>query len=132
VKLVSEQSSNGRTSLRFVEVSSICPFNFGPDSGTVEIDYAPGRDQRQIHSDGLETYLTSLQGVPKGIAMEIIPVEVLKFCIQDCLSQGGSRNAAPDWISVRYVSGTGKTWGMKANVRFEREVTEQTGTQLVP
>jgi NADPH-dependent 7-cyano-7-deazaguanine reductase QueF len=123
VKLVSEKSANGRVRLEFEAFASICRFTGHPDVANLGLDYAPGRDHRLIDSKKLEEYLGSFR--IKRIAMEMIPVEILKFCIESCLKEPPpTRYAVPDDITLRYefTSGGGKDWGMTVNVRFDRKI----------
>jgi len=123
VKLVSETSANGRVRLEFESLASICRFTGHQDVADLGLDYAPGRDHRLIDSKKLEEYLGSFR--IKRIAMEMIPVEILKFCIESCLKEPPpTRYAVPDDIALRYelTSGGGKDWGMTVNVRFDREI----------
>jgi hypothetical protein len=123
VKLASETSANGRMKLKFESFASICRFTGHTDVADIELDYAPGRDRRLIDSKKLEEYLASFR--IKRIAMEMIPVEILKFCIESCLKEPPpTRYAVPDDIALRYelASGGDKDWGMTVNVRFDREI----------
>lgn len=123
VKLASETSANGRVKLKFERFTSICRFTGHADVADLGLDYAPGRDHRLIDSKKLEEYLGSF-GI-KRIAMEMIPVEILKFCIESCLKMPPpTRYAVPDDITIRYelTRGGGKDWGMTVNVRFDREI----------
>jgi hypothetical protein len=89
----------------------------------LELDYAPGQDRRLIDAKKLEEYLGTSR--IKHVAMEMIPVEILKFCIISCLKEPPrTRYAVPDDITLRYelASGGGKDWGMTVNLRFDRKI----------
>jgi len=123
VRLVSEKSANGRVTLEFEAFASICQFSGHPDVANLELDYAPGRDRRLIDSKKLEEYLNTFR--IKRIAMEMIPVEILKFCIESCLKEPPpTRCAVPDDIILRYelASGGDKDWGTTVNLRFDRKI----------
>ncbi len=123
VKLVSEKSANSRARLEFEGFESICRFTGHPDVANLKLDYAPGRDHRLIDSKKLEEYLGSFR--VKRIAMEIVPVEILKYCIESCLKEPSpTRYAVPDDITLRYelTSSGSKDWGMTVNLRFDRKI----------
>ena len=123
VKLVSEKSANGGVRLEFEAFESICRFTGHPDVANLKLDYAPGRDHRLIDSKKLEEYLGSFR--VRRIAMEMIPVEILKFCIEPCLKEPPpTRYAVPDDITLRYelTGGGSKDWGMTVNLRFDRKI----------
>ncbi len=118
----SVRDESGRVFLKFEGCSSICRFTGQTDVGDIELDYVPGRGQVRIDSEKLQGYLSSLK--TRRIAMEMIPIEILKFCIEECLEKPppmGRRYAAPDEIAVRYSLSLGKDWGMTTRVTFNRE-----------
>jgi NADPH-dependent 7-cyano-7-deazaguanine reductase QueF len=83
--LVREESVNDRIHLKFAGFSSICRYDKQKDTGTIEVTYCPGPGRRLVDSKKLLQYLNSFE--KREIAMESIPIEILKFCIEECLKQ---------------------------------------------
>lgn len=121
--LVREESTDNRIYLKFAGFSSICRFNKEADTGTIEIFYNPGPGRRLVNSKRLLQYLSSFE--KREIAMESIPIEILRFCIDECLRQRpATRYASPDEIEVKVsFEGEGKDWGMIPSVKFSRKIT---------
>jgi len=112
----------GRIQLKFEEFESICPFTKQSDKGNIELSYTPG--QRQIDESKLQNYLASFKN--KQVPMEVVPIEVLKYCIEDCVNQiPWTREAAPEEMEVKadFPHGGKKGWGMTVSLKFNREIT---------
>jgi len=122
-KLLKQESVNDNIHLKFGGFSSICRYDKQRDTGTIELTYVPGPGKRLIDSKKLIQYLNSFE--KREIAMENIPIEILKFCIEQCLSQRPpTRYASPDEIEVTAIfGGEGKDWGMTPSVKFSRRIT---------
>jgi hypothetical protein len=123
VELVAQEQIDNKTILRFKDFRSICPFTNVADVATVELDYVMRQGQMPIASERLQAYLASFGSTE--IAMEMIPVDILKFCIDESLRERpptGWKHAAPDEVTIRYKLSEGKGWGMTASVSFSREV----------
>ena len=121
MKLVKEERVNERIHLKFEDFESICPFTRQSDKGDIELNYTPGR--RQIDRIRLQNYLASFKTTE--IEMEAIPIEVLKYCIKDCVNQPPpTREASPMEMEVRAVfpKGSKKGWGIAVNVNFGRQI----------
>ena len=126
VKLFKEESAGGWIHLKFRDLISICEFRPDEDLTDFEVSYKPS--QIKIDAKQLETYLASAK---MKIAMEMIPLEILKYCIRYCLLKGRSmgirlRDAAPEEVEINSASGSatpgkGKEWGMKISLKFKRE-----------
>ena len=123
VELVRNEQIGDKTALIFKGLKSICPFTHTPDVATVELDCTMRKGQTQIDTGRLLTYLDSFGNTE--IAMEMIPLEIIKFCVNESMGKRpatGWKYAAPDAVSVKYKLFEGKTWGMTASVDFSREV----------
>jgi len=130
VRLVEEKAVDERIHLKFKGLVSICPFTKGEDRTDLGLSYIPGRsfDRSPVRVDAkkLEADLASLER--KEIPMEVIPIEVLKLCIEHCVDRKLGRHAAPEEVEINSISGPatlgkGKGWGMKVDLRFDREVS---------
>jgi len=127
VKVVAEELVNGRVRLKFVGLSSICPFTGREDRTDFELSYAPGQsfhgspavtDPKRLHER-----LASLES--RKMVMEVVPMEILKSCIEDCASQHKGRRAAPEEAEISSLSfepGKGKDWAIRASLKFQRKV----------
>ena len=125
VKLVDEKPVGKRIHLKFEDLISICPFRGDEDRTDFELSYTLG--QVRIDAKRLEARLASEK---RNIPMEMIPVEILNYCIQYCLHKGQGtgmlKDAAPEEVEIISTSGSatpgkGKEWGMKVSLKFKRE-----------
>nr|MDO8133746.1 hypothetical protein [Candidatus Njordarchaeum guaymaensis] len=123
VRLTGQEHTDNRTTLKFKDFKSICPFTDAVDIATVELDYTMRQGQTPVDPDALQAYLASFKNTK--IAMEMIPIEILRFCVNASLRKRpptGWKHAAPDEVSVRYDLSEGKTWSLTASVNFSRDV----------
>jgi len=127
VKLVAQESVNGRIRMKFEGLFSICPFTGRKDQTNFELSYIPGRSFSgtpvRIDPENLQSAVASFEN--KKVSMEVIPIEILKSCVEGCVSQRQGRYAAPDEVEITSLSfepGEGKDWGIEASLRFERKV----------
>jgi len=126
VRLVEEKTVDERIHLKFKGLVSICPFTKGEDRTDLGLSYIPGcsfdRSPVRVDAKKLEADLASLER--KEIPMEVIPIEVLKLCIEHCVDRKLGRHAAPGEVEINSISeGKGKDWEMKVDLRFDREVS---------
>jgi len=132
VKLVRKQEEGSSVRLEFEELVSVCPLRGDKDRTDFQLDYVPGESDTRIDLEKLQKYLASLERTMKkeeGILMEVIPMRILEYCIEDCVNRGRNRYAAPKKMEIRSSSRslepeTGKDWGIKANVEFDRDVVQ--------
>ena len=74
----------------------------------------------------LEERLSALEG--KKIAMEVVPLEILKASIEECLSQRAGKYAAPEEVEILGLAfepsnvHRRKDWGIRSKIRFRREI----------
>jgi len=123
VRLAGQEHANNATTLKFKDFRSICPFTDVVDVATVELHYVMKQGHAPIDPDHLPTYLASFENTK--IAMEMIPIEILKFCVSDGLRKrpsSGWKYAAPDEVSVSYDLSEGKTWSLAVSVSFSRDI----------
>ena len=96
--------------LHFQRFKSICPITGREDQGEIVITYEPGRIEIDI--DDLKKYLDLFQN--KEILMEDVPINILSFCIKNCISRyrkdaaekfnlSGIMDAAPRKITVKAI-----------------------------
>ena len=103
-------------------IQKICPFEGSKDHTDIEIVYVPG--SYNISEDAVEKFIeTEIE--EKKIAIELIPLKILKFLVKTSLKQGGGRHAAPAMVNISSFSkGKTKGWSMNINLNFSRKVIE--------
>jgi len=102
VELVRNEQIGDKTTLIFKGFKSICPFTHTPDVAAIELDYSMKKGQRQIDVERLRTYLDSFGN--NEIAMEMIPLEILKFFVNESLG----KRPATGW---KYAEIYTSAWG---------------------
>jgi NADPH-dependent 7-cyano-7-deazaguanine reductase QueF len=129
VKLVVEESIEDKIRLKFEGFTSICPFTGSEDRTDFELSYTPGRffNGSPVKID-LKRFQEKVASFEKTrIAMEVIPIEILKTCVEECVNQRKGRYAAPEEAEITSVSfepSKGKDWGIRVSLKFEREVLQ--------
>ena len=125
LKLVEQKLPSGRIQLKSIEsFVSTCHVTRGKDETNFELSYVPGRVTIDVKK--LEADLTSFEkeAIERGIPMEVIPIEVLKRCIEHCVNQRAGRYAAPEELEIHSTSkGKAKDWQLNVNLKFEREIS---------
>jgi len=134
VKLVEEKPISGRIDLRFEGFVSKCPFMTDMDRTDLDLSYEPGRsfdgspvkiDAKKLEAD-LASFEAKAMQAPE-VPIEVIPIQVLKYCVEQCVNQSAGRYASPEEFEINSISVSatptkGKDWGMKVNLKFSRQV----------
>ena len=134
--MIEEESVDGKVHLKLEGFVSTCPFSRdrGKDHTDLQLVYTPGRSfdgsPVKIDTRKLERHLASTEG--RAIPMEVVPVEVLKHCIEACVGQRLGRNAAPEEVEIRSVSASlepvkGKDWGIATTIELRKQVARVGG-----
>jgi hypothetical protein len=92
------------------------------DHTELEIAYTPGA--YEISEEELKKYIEN-KIESKEIAMEMIPLKILSYCVESkALQKPGRRDATPEDMQIVSTSrGKAKKWAMTVNVKFNREIT---------
>jgi len=136
VRVFEQESSDGRVHLRIEGFVSTCPFSKvkEKDRTDLELTYTPGHsfDGSSVRIDPtkLERDLASYEEKEgkEGIPMEVIPIEILKRCVEPCVSQRRGRNAGPEEVEIRSASASlepnkGKDWGIATTIGYKKQVS---------
>jgi len=136
VRVFEQESSDGRVHLRIEGFVSTCPFSKVKEKDRIDLEltYTPGHsfDGSSVRIDPpkLERDLASYEEKEgkEGIPMEVIPIEILKRCVEPCVSQRRGRNAGPEEVEIRSASASlepnkGKDWGIVTIVGYKRQVS---------
>lgn len=136
VRVHEEELADAKVHLRIEGFVSTCPFSKEDekDRTDLEMTYTPGHsfDGSSVRIDPtkLERDLASYEGKEgkEGIPMEVIPIEILKRCVEPCVSQRRGRNAGPEEIEIKSASASlepnkGKDWGIAITIDYKKQVS---------
>jgi hypothetical protein len=132
VRVYEEKSTDMKVHLRIECFVSTCPFSKENEKDRTDLEaiYTPGHsfDESRVRIDATKLEGDLALSERKEIAMEVVPIEVLKRCVEACVSQRRGRNAGPEEIEIKSASVsvepiTGKDWGIVTTIRYKKEVT---------
>lgn len=132
VRVHEEEWADAKVHLKIEGFVSTCPFSKEneKDRTDLEITYKPGHSFDEspvrIEATKLEHDLALFER--KEIPMEVIPIEVLKRCVELCVSQRRGRNTGPEEIEIRSASVSlepikGKDWGIATTIDYKKQVS---------
>ena len=106
------------------DINTICPHRKYDREDHTELEIVYMRDVYEISEVELEEYIeNNIEG--KEIAMEMIPLEILSYCVENtAMRKPGRRYAAPKEVQIISISKgmEAKKWAMTVNVKFNREI----------
>ena len=132
VRVHEEELANAKVHLRIEGFVSTCPFSKEneKDRTDLEIIYTPGHsfDESPVRIDATKLERDLALSERKEISMEVIPIEVLKRCVEVCVSQRRGRNAGPEEIEISSASVSleptkGKDWGIATTIGYKKQVS---------
>jgi len=132
VRVYEEESADMKVHLRIEGFVSTCPFSKENENDRTDLEVicTPGHsfDESPVRIDATKLERDLALSERKEIAMEVVPIEVLKCCVEACVSQRRGRNAGPEEIEIKSASVSlepikGKDWGIATTIGYTKEVT---------
>jgi hypothetical protein len=131
VRVYEEELADAKVHLRIEGFVSTCPFSKEneKDRTDLEIIYTPGHsfDESPVRIDATKLERDLALSERKETPMEAIPIDVLKRCVEACVSQHRGRNAGPEEIEIKSASVSlepikGKDWGIATTIGYKKQV----------
>jgi len=123
---------NGRVFIEIRDLRTECPFSSKGDISDIIITCKKSSLDYEEFAEYLSHYIDeNIKG--KEIEMEVIPIEVLKGYVTECIKLRieEGRYAAPEEVEVECISRKedGK-WGIFTKVKFDRKVLDKRGLNV--
>jgi len=118
---IKKEKLNDKIRFKVQNLITLCPHRKRDreDYTELEIAYTPGA--YEIDEKELEKYIEN-EIESKDIAMEIIPLKILSYCVEStAMRKPGNINAAPKEMQITSTSRGKAKKAMTINVKFNRE-----------
>jgi hypothetical protein len=125
---IEEKIDNSKTIINLSNLITLCPHRKydKEDVTDLELVYQQSIHRYRIDKSGLEIFIEK-KIEDKEIPMEMIPIRILKYCIESTAGRFSSRYASPEWVEISSHSASksgAKKFKMNVKIKFSREVIE--------